>query len=95
MVLLCTCEIRAEITKLEAEQEEVLKDLRLIESRSNQNKDDRNCEGLGELGREKRNVNLHTYKIISGMLALEIFVLEISFANHSQAHNNAEYGFVC
>lgn len=47
---------RSEIEKLDGEQEEVLKDLRLIESRSNQNKDDKNCEGLGDLGREKHDV---------------------------------------
>jgi len=45
-----------EIDKLEKEQEEVLKDLRLIESRSNSNKDDKNCENLGDLGREKADV---------------------------------------
>jgi hypothetical protein len=44
---------RAEIAVLEREQEEILKNMRLIESRSNQNKDDKNCESLGDLGREK------------------------------------------
>ena len=51
---MCLHAFRAEIEALEREQEEVLKDLRLIESRSNQNKDDKNCEDLGDLGREKR-----------------------------------------
>ena len=44
---------RREVEKLELEREEVLKDLRLIESRNNQNKDEKHIEGLGDLGREK------------------------------------------
>ena len=52
----CVFVIRSEVGNLESEQEEVLKDLRLIESRSNQNKDDKNCEDLGDLGREKRTL---------------------------------------
>ncbi|ELU09042.1 hypothetical protein CAPTEDRAFT_158042 [Capitella teleta] len=47
---------RSEIEVLEGEQEEILKNMRLIESRSNQNKDDRNCESLGDLGRKKGDV---------------------------------------
>ena len=41
---------RNELENLEGEREEVLKDLRLIESRSNQVKDERNIEGLTDLG---------------------------------------------
>ena len=44
---------RREIRQLEGEREEMLKNLRLIESRSNQAKDEVNIENLGDLGREK------------------------------------------
>jgi len=47
---------KREIRQQEKEREELLKDLRLIESRSNQNKDEFNIENLGELGREKHDV---------------------------------------
>ena len=49
MYLLC----RSEIDKLEEERESVLKDLRLIESRSNEVKDDKNIDKLGDLGKDK------------------------------------------
>jgi len=45
---------RSQIEKLEAEQEELRKDLKLIESSSNQARNDKACESLGELGRKKR-----------------------------------------
>ena len=45
---------RSQIEKLEAEQDELKKDLKLIESSSNQAKNDKACENLGELGRKKR-----------------------------------------
>lgn len=60
MIHLYLCYFRAEVSVLETEQEEILKNLRLIESRSNQNKDDKNCEFLGDLGREKGKVSLDT-----------------------------------
>jgi len=44
---------RSEIDKLEEERESVLKDLRLIESRSNEIKDEKNVDKLGGLGRDK------------------------------------------
>ncbi|KAK2148881.1 hypothetical protein LSH36_477g01000 [Paralvinella palmiformis] len=47
---------RAEIAALQAEQEEILKNMRLIESQSNQEKDNKNCENLGELGRTKQEI---------------------------------------
>lgn len=40
--------------KLEAEQQELKKDMKLIESSSNQARNDKACENLGELGRKKR-----------------------------------------
>lgn len=48
---------RAEMDKLEKERDEISKDLRLIESRSNQTKDDKHCEDLGDLGRAKSDVH--------------------------------------
>lgn len=53
MCLICLS-IRAEIDKLEKEREELDKDLRLIESSSNQSKNDKLCENLNQLGRKKR-----------------------------------------
>ena len=44
---------RSEIDKLEEERESVLKDLRLIESRSNEIKDEKNVDKLGGLGKDK------------------------------------------
>ena len=41
------------MTKLNGEQDGILKDLRLIESRSNQTKDDCNVDKLGSLGSQK------------------------------------------
>lgn len=43
---------RYEITKLEKDQEEVKKNLKLIESRSNQSRDEHLTEELEELGRK-------------------------------------------
>jgi len=45
---------RSQIKKLESEQEELQKDLKLIESSSNQARNEKACESLGELGRKKR-----------------------------------------
>jgi len=45
---------RSQIEKLEGEQSELKKDLKLIESTSNQAKNEKACENLGELGRKKR-----------------------------------------
>ena len=56
----CNVSVRAEIAALQAEQEEILKNMRLIESQANQEKDNKNCENLGELGRTKRE-NLLSY----------------------------------
>ena len=44
---------RSEVDRLEQEQKEIMTELRLIESRSNQGKDDKVTEDLGELGRKK------------------------------------------
>ena len=44
---------RDEIQRLESEQKETMTELRLIESRSNQGRDDKVTEDLGELGRKK------------------------------------------
>ena len=45
---------RSQIEKLETEKERLEQDLRLIESSSNQARNDKACESLGELGRKKR-----------------------------------------
>ena len=45
---------RSHIEKLEAEQGELTRDLKLIESNSNQARNEKACESLGELGRKKR-----------------------------------------
>ena len=45
---------RNELDNLELEKEEVLRDLRLIESRTNQTKDEYTIEGLSTLGNTKR-----------------------------------------
>ena len=50
---------RKEITVLEREQEEILKDLRLIESRSNQNKNEQNTDELGKLAELKSSFALY------------------------------------
>lgn len=52
VIILC----RSQIKKLEAEQEELQKDLKLIESSSNQARNEKACESLGELGRKKRTL---------------------------------------
>ena len=55
MFLIC-CELynyRNELDNLELEKEEVLRDLRLIESRTNQTKDEYTIEGLSNLGTTK------------------------------------------
>ena len=44
---------RAEVAQLKREKKEVETDLRLIDSLSNQNRDDRNIGELGDLGSEK------------------------------------------
>ena len=44
--------LRYEISKLEEEQNEVKKNLKLIESRTNQNKDDHLTEELEEFGQK-------------------------------------------
>ena len=44
---------------LEREQEEILKDLRLIESRSNQNKNEQNTDELGKLAELKSSFALY------------------------------------
>lgn len=44
---------RNELDNLELEKEEVLRDLRLIESRTNQTKDEYTIEGLSTLGNTK------------------------------------------
>jgi len=49
-----TCFCRSQIKKLETEQDELQKDLKLIESNSNQARNEKACESLGELGRKKR-----------------------------------------
>ena len=56
-VVLLDC--RKEITVLEREQEEILKDLRLIESRSNQNKNEQNTDELGKLAELKSSFALY------------------------------------
>jgi len=50
--IVCFC--RSQIEKLESEKEELQKDLKLIESSSNQARNEKACENLGELGRRKR-----------------------------------------
>ena len=47
---------RVEIESLERERQVRLQDLRVIESRSNQVKDELNIEGLEDLGKEKSTV---------------------------------------
>ena len=49
------------MSTLQSEREEVLKELRLIESATNQNKDERFVEGLGELGRQKSKSKLRNF----------------------------------
>jgi hypothetical protein len=44
--------------KLEREREELEKDLRLIESSSNQTKNEKLCENLNQLGRKKRKLSM-------------------------------------
>ncbi len=55
---------------MEKERDEIHKDLRLIESRNNQSKDDKTCEDLGELGRKKCK-----YIILHDILHMEIKLL--------------------
>ena len=49
---------RSEIEMLEQDKEEILKDLRLIESESNKGRNERTIEDLGELGRQKGRIFL-------------------------------------
>jgi hypothetical protein len=49
---------RSEIEKLEREREELEKDLKLIESNSNQSRNEKLCENLSQLGRKKRKYYL-------------------------------------
>ena len=69
---------RAEIERLDKEHDEIDKDLKLIESRSNATKDERQCESLGELGRQKRkNDNVFVFPNSNKVyyLFIQIYIL--------------------
>jgi len=52
---------RSQIEKLEAEKQELTKDLKIIESSSNQARNEKAYENLGELGRRKRRSCLSSF----------------------------------
>ena len=52
---------RATIKQLEDERREILKDMRLVDSMSNKNKDERNTDDLTNLGQEKSKLSFTNY----------------------------------